>query len=421
MHSESKTMNPGILIITTRRWFSAARLAIAFNAAGCRVEIACPRNHPALLTRGIALRHPFRALSPVRSLHAAIRKSQPDLLIPTDEIAANYLYRLYDEAPAIDEGASASIRLLLERSLGDPASFPALSSRTGFLAVAQAEGIPTPPTQDLPDLPALEQWLDENQLPAVLKADGTSRGEGVKIVCTRKDAFSQWLKLRAPLGIGHVIRKSGFESDTHHIVPWLKRQPRAVSIQPFISGQDSNIAVACWKGELLGAVSADVLRACRPKGPGALVELSHNDQMLKAVRTLVRRLNLSGLCGFDFMTEDVTGRSYLIEINARATQTSHLPYGVPRDLIASLVSALAGHPLPAVNEARRRGIIALFPLAWHSGVSREMLESTLQDIPWEEPRLVFAGFARKDKSFYSQTLPMWPGSDANEPLAGESK
>ena len=414
-------MKPGILVITARRWFSAARLAMSFNAAGCRVEIACPRNHPALLTRGIAHRYPFRALSPIRSLHSTIRKSQPDLLIPTDEIAARYLYRLYDEAPAIDEGASPLIRSLVERSLGDPASFPALSSRTGFLAVAQSEGIPTPPTQDIPDLLTLERWLDENALPAVLKADGTSRGEGVRIVCTRKEAFKEWRKLRAPLGITHVIQNTGFESDTHHIVPWLKRQQRDVSIQPFISGQDSNIAVACWKGELLGVISVDVLRACRPRGPGALVELSHDDQMLKAVRTLVRRLKLSGFCGFDFMTEDGTGRAYLIEINARATQTCHLPYGIPRDLTTSLVSALAGEPLPSVNEARKRGIIALFPLAWQSGVSRQVLESTHQDIPWEEPHLVFAGFTKKDKSFYSGTPHIWLGGDANGPLAGESK
>lgn len=414
-------MKPGILIITARRWFSAARLAMSFSAAGCRVEIACPRNHPALLTRGIAHRYPFSALAPLHSLHSAIRKSQPDLLVPTDEFAARYLYRLYDEAPTIDGSTSSLIRSLLERSLGDPASFPALASRTGFLAVAQSEGVATPPTEDIPDLLFLERWLDENALPAVLKADGTSRGEGVRIVCTRKEAFKEWRKLHAPLGVAHLIRKSGFESDTHHLVPWLKRQQRGVSIQPFISGQDSNIAVACWKGELLGVISVDVLRTCRPRGPGALVELSHDDQMLKAVRTLVRRLNLSGFCGFDFMTEDGTGRAYLIEINARATQTCHLPYGIPRDLTTSLVSTLVGQPLPPLNEARRRGIIALFPLAWQSGVSRQVLESTLQDIPWEEPHLVFAGFTRKDKSFYSSTPQMWLGGDATRSLAGQSK
>lgn len=414
-------MKPIILLITTRRWFSAARLAMTFSAAGCRVDIVCPSNHPAMLTRSIAARHPFRPLSPVRSLHFAIRKSLPDLLVPTDEIAVGYLHRLYQQASALDPDTSLFIRTLLTRSLGDPANYPALSSRTIFLSEAQAEGVLTLPTQDIADESALHRWLQVNPLPAVLKADGSSGGEGVKIVCTRREAVREWRKLRAPLGIARVLKKSGFDRDLHHIVPWISRRQRTVSIQRFISGQDSNIAVACWNGDVLGAISMDVLRAWRPKGPGALVELSQNDQMLKAARVLVRRFKLSGLCGFDFMTEDRTGRAYLIEINPRATQTCHLPYGIPRDLITSLVSALMGDPLPQINEARKRGIVSLFPLAWQSGVSTQMLESTVQDIPWEEPRLVEAGFAKREKSFYEKCVHVWTRINPPNRLAGENK
>lgn len=414
-------MKPNILLITTRRWFSAARLAMAFSAAGCRVEIACPSDHPAMLTRDIATRYPFRALWPVRSLHSAIRKSRPDLVVPTDEIAATYLYRLYELAPAIDQEISFFVRSLLERSLGAPENFPVLTSRTRLLAAAQAAGVRALPAQNIPDLATLLQWLSANHFPAVLKADGTSGGEGVRVVCTGKEAISAWRKLRAPVGVAHLLKQTGFDRDLHHVAPWTKRRPRTVSIQPFISGQDCNIAVACWQGELLGAISLDVLRAWKPKGPGALVEISESDQMLKAARTVVRQLNLSGLCGFDFMVEDGTGCAYLIEMNAHATQTCHLPFGIPRDLITSLVSAIASRPLPPLNESGRQGIIALFPLAWQSGVSKKMLESTLQDVPWGEPALVEAGFARKDKSFFEKCLHMWTRLNAASSLARESK
>lgn len=404
MQAESTAMKPKILIITARRWFTAARLAMAFTSSGCRVEIACPLNHPVMLTRGIAARHSFHALNPIRSLHAAIRKSLPLLVVPTDDLATNYLYRLYHQAPFIDEASSFFIRALLQRSLGDPESFPVLSSRTAFLAAAQSHGIPTLPTENLPDQASLDRWLSLNALPAVLKADGTSGGEGVKIVRTSAEAAKVWRKLRAPLDIARVVHKVGVERDLHHIVPWIMRRRRTVSIQPFVSGSDANIAVACWKGELLGAISADVLQVSRPRGPAALVEISQDDQMLGAARTMVKALSLSGLCGFDFVTDDKTGQTFLIEINARATQTCHLPYGAPRDLIPALVSRLQGRPLPNLNESRRRGIIALFPSAWQSGVPKEMLDSTHQDIPWDEPRLVEAGFAGKSKSFYEKYL-----------------
>jgi ATP-grasp domain len=374
-----------------------------------------------MLTRGLAARHHFHGLSPIRSIHSAIRKSLPDLLVPTDEVATGYLYRLYEKAPAYDAGKTFFIRSLLRRSLGEPENFPIYSSRSTVLAMAQDEGILTVPTQDIRDEAALHRWLTANGLPAVLKADGTSGGEGVKIVCSRKEAVREWQRLRAPLDLPRVIKRSGFEGDPHHILPWISRRKRDVSIQRFISGQDSNIAVACWKGEVLGAVSLDVLRAWRPKGPAALVELSQDDQMLKAARAMVRRLNLSGLCGFDFMTEDGTGRAYLIEMNPRATQTCHLPYGVPRDLITSLVSALVGNPLPPLNESRKRGIISLFPLAWRSGITKEMLASTLQDVPWEEPGLVEAGFAFQDKSFYERCMQVWAKINSAADLAGENK
>lgn len=403
-HAEKQTMKPKILIVTARRWFSAARLAMAFASEGCPVEIVCPSSHPVMLTRGIAARHSFYAFSPIRSLHSAIRKSLPALVVPTDELATHYLYRLYDRAPSINEGTSEFIRSLLQCSLGDPVSFAVLSSRAASLTAAQASGIPAVSSENLPDEAAIDRWLSLNPLPAVIKADGTSGGEGVSIVRTRTEAITAWRKLRAPLDLAHVIHKTGFERDLHHIVPWIMRSRRTVSIQPFISGRDANIAVACWKGELLGAISLDVLQTCRPKGPAALVELSQDEQMLTAARIIVKRLNLSGLCGFDFVTDDKSGRPYLVEINPRATQTCHLPYGAPRSLVPALVSRVEGTPLPSLNESRRRGIIALFPLAWQSGVSKEMLDSTHQDIPWEEPRLVKAGFAGKSKSFYQKYM-----------------
>ncbi|MGC2161193.1 MAG: ATP-grasp domain-containing protein [Silvibacterium sp.] len=420
MQSENNITKPTILIVATRRWFPAARLAMAFAAAGCRVEIACPSGHPALLTGSIAARHSLRAFAPMRSLHSAIRKSRPDLLVPADTVAAMYLHRLYQKEPSLRKGPASYIRALLQRSLGDPNNFPALASRARFLAAAQAEGVSILPTQNIPDEPALRRWLALNPLPAVLKADGTSRGEGVSIVCTTKEAVRAWRKLRAPFGLARFARRSGSEHGSLQKIPWIRRRIRTVSIQPFVHGRDSNIAVACWNGELLSAISLDVLRTSHQNGPAVLVELVQNDDMLNVARSLVKRLNLSGLCGLDFITEYTTGRSYLIEINPHATQTCHLPHGIPRDLIVSLVSALAGRPLPLLNQARKYGIIALFPFAWQSGVTKETLSSAFQDVPWEEPQLVEAGFALEKRPSYRKYVRRWRRARTQRPPVEES-
>jgi hypothetical protein len=402
---------------------------MAFHSSGAHVELAAPSAHPALLTSSVAVHHQFRALRPLHSLLAAIRASRPDLIVPTDDTVTAYLHQLYAKAPEMDAALAPYLRSLLARSLGDPASFPILASRVALLSVAQQQGILTPATAFLPDQSSLHAWLAQHPLPAVLKVDGTSGGEGVEIVYTKKQALRAWHKLRAPLGFARVIKKTGFEHDPHHIVPWITRRPRRVSIQEFIEGRDANIAVACWQGEVLGAITMDVLHNWRPKGPSALVELTRSDAMLDATRALVRRLRLSGLCGFDFMVKHPSEGSssndsaaappYLIELNPRATQTCHLPYGVPRDLIESLLAALAQRPLPALNEARRRGIVSLFPLAWQSGISKEVLDSTLKDVPWDEPLLVKAGFALPNESFYEKCRNLWRRATTPRPLPGE--
>lgn len=426
---QAQPLVPKVLIVTTQRWLSAARLAMAFSAARAQVELAGPSGHPAMLTRSISAYHRFRALQPLRSLLAAIRTCRPDFLVSTDDIMTIYLHRLYNEVPRLDQAFAPFVRSLLQRSLGDPASFPILDSRTGLLSAARQGGILTPPTELVPDKAALHAWLNRNSLPAVLKADGTSGGEGVEIVTTAKQALRAWRKLRAPLGLARVVKKTGFEHDAHHIIPWVTRRPRHVSIQPFIAGRDANMAVACWQGEILGAISLDVLHTWRPKGPSVLVELTQNDAMHAAARALVRRLNLSGLCGLDFIVENPDGhqssgehpQAWLIELNARATQTCHLPYGTPRDLISALVAALAGCPLPAGSEARRHGVIALFPLAWQAGISKQALDSTMQDIPWDEPLLVKAGFALPAESFYEKFKKTWRRSVVPLPVHGEGK
>lgn len=419
---------PRVLIVATRRWFSAARLAMAFAAAGAQVELLSPPGHPALLTHAIDRHHPFRALRPLRSIANAIQASGPDLVIPTDDTAVGYLHRLYSEAHRLNSELAPALRALLARSLGDPARFPLLESRTCLLTAAQKEDILAPATELVPDKSSLRDWLARNPLPAVLKADGTSGGEGVEIVNTRKQAFRAWSRLRAPLGLARAAQKACLEHDANHLLPWFTRRPRQVSIQPFIQGHDANMAVACWQGELLGAITLDVLHTWRPKGPSVLVELTQNDAMLVAARALIARLHLSGFYGFDFIVENtppgqpwVAPRAWLIEINARATQTCHLPYGAPRDLVPALLSALTSRPLPAANNAPQRGVIALFPLAWQAGLTTQMLDSTIQDIPYDEPLLAMAGLALPRESAYEKWKKLWRRAPAPNSLPGESQ
>jgi predicted ATP-grasp superfamily ATP-dependent carboligase len=64
--------------------------------------------------------------------------------------------------------------------------------------------------------------------------------------------------------------------------------------------------------------------------------------MIAAARTIVKKLQLSGFHGYDFVLEDGTGRAYLIEINPRATQINHFAGHKNLDLTQVLFNSIAG-------------------------------------------------------------------------------
>ncbi len=65
--------------------------------------------------------------------------------------------------------------------------------------------------------------------------------------------------------------------------------------------------------------------------------------MAAAARSICSRYMLSGLQGFDFIIDERSGTTKLIEINARATQIpAILTLGPGRDLAAALFEALSG-------------------------------------------------------------------------------
>src|ERR1700722_6743388 len=88
------------------------------------------------------------------------------------------------------------------------------------------------------------------------------------------------------------------------------------------------------------------------------------------------------------MIEKGTGHLFLIEMNPRCTPLSHLQLGSGRDLIAPLLAQLSNTPVPEKLSVTERDTIAYFPQAWHWDPKSQLLESSFQDVPLEEPELV---------------------------------
>jgi len=118
---------------------------------------------------------------------------------------------------------------------------------------------------------------------------------------------------------------------------------------------------------------------------------------MSAAEKIARRLNLSGLCGLDFMLEAATGHAYLIEINPRSTQVGHLSLGPGRDIPAALFAAVTGQEPHTAAPLTTNDTIALFPQEWIRDSASPYLRSAYHDVPWEEPELIRACIQARKK------------------------
>jgi hypothetical protein len=226
---------------------------MALANAGCTVEVLCPAGHPVSKTKAARKTYHYNGLAPVRSLRDAIADAAPDLIVPGDDLATLHLHRLYDLEKQSGKPDSP-ICALIERSLGAAESFSVAYARTAFMKLAEQEGIRTPKTEVVSKLDDLKDWNIRNGFPAVLKANGTSGGYGVRIVNTMEEAERALRFLQAPPRLLRAAKHALLDRDVTLILPALRRRQFVVNAQAFVDGREATSAVACWKGKVLAAL-----------------------------------------------------------------------------------------------------------------------------------------------------------------------
>jgi biotin carboxylase len=256
------------------------------------------------------------------------------------------------------------------------------------MEIASQEGIRVPKTDVLRDVGELEAWISHSSFPLVLKADGSSSGEGVKIVYTFSEAKRALRALQSPPQLIRVVKRALINRDLRWIRPAFERRRSVVNAQEFVAGRDATSLAACWKGEVLAALHFVVVNKQYERGPSSVLRVIENKEISSATQRLVRRLKLSGLHGFDFLLENDTEKAHLIEMNPRATQVGHLALGPGRDLPAALSAAVMGQSIPETRTVTENPTIALFPQEWLRNPQSTFLSSAYHDIPWDEPDLI---------------------------------
>ena len=398
---------PTILIAATERWYPTARLGMALADAGCNVEAVCPAGHPLEKTSSVRQAHSYHGLTPLMSFVHAIQATKPELIVPADDLATRHLHQLHDRARR-DQNGGMNLCELIERSLGAPESFPVVFSRSGFMVLAREEGLRVPQTEVINDNVDLKNWIARVGLPTVLKANGTSGGDGVRVVRTLEEAERAFRKLQAPPLLARAFKRAFVNRDQTLVWPSLLRRRSIVNAQEFVAGHEATSAIACWNGTVLASLHFEVVKKVDSAGHATVLRTIENAEMSAAAEKVARRLKLSGFHGLDFMLAANTGDAYLIEINPRTTQVGHLTLGPGRDLPAALYAALTGESIQHAPKVTESDTIALFPQEWRRDPASTYLRSGYHDIPWQEPELVrdcIHGYKRHSHRNAQQALP----------------
>ena len=372
---------PSVLIVATKWWSSAARLAIALIRSGCRVAALCPAGHPLRSVSGIDHICRYRGIESLSSLHRCISEWPADVVIPCDDGVVAQLHELHRREP--------TLRALIERSLGAPDSYAIVGNRFRLLGIAETLGIRVPRTVRVDSADDLVAWHKDNGSISVLKVDGECGGNGVRFSRSLAESLSAWRELSTRPTAAHAWKR--FAIDRDPLATWLRanRTDREVTIQDFIVGRPANSMMASRNGTVISQVSVLVVASDGPTGAATIIRHVNDGSMAKAGELLAAKLRLSGFCGLDFMIEAGTGHAYLIELNPRCTQLGHLEFAAHGSLASAFSAELRGEPQRRGLQMSRAGTIALFPQAFVNAAARSpSLSTSHHDIPWEEPQLV---------------------------------
>jgi glutathione synthase/RimK-type ligase-like ATP-grasp enzyme len=386
----AEAARPRVVVIATVHWPATTRLCLEMAEGGFEVRALVPDDHALFKMRAATVERLGRTRAEaLKTIRHIVERHSPDLLIPADEPAIDLLRALYARALRGRGAKPDRMAELIEASLGAPSSFVFAHAKSRFVSLAREEGLSVPRTEIVRDLHQLRAYIATMRFPLVIKRDESWGGEGVRIVADTAEAERAFLEFRSTGGRIFALRQAVRKLDFGYLRRLYHARP-TIAVQDHIEGRPANRAVVCHRGQVLAGLSVEVLRTSASTGPATVVRVIDSPEMADAAACIVRRLDLSGFVGFDFMLEAATGRPYLIEMNQRPTQICHLALNASSDMIGALAAALDAAAGRRVTPNVNSRTVALFPQESWRDPKSDFLLSAHHDVPWQEPEFIDA-------------------------------
>jgi hypothetical protein len=250
-------------------------------------------------------------------------------------------------------------------------------------------GISVPETRLITASEEIQSWHKVFKTASVLKVDGESGGNGVRVSRSLQESLSAWRQLSARCSLGTAWKRLAIDRDP--LALWMRKHQaeRGITVQAFVRGQPANSMFICRDGKVLSTVSVAVVVSDGPIGAATIIRRINNKAMTRAAELLAARLQLTGFYGLDFIIEAETETPYLIEMNPRCTQLGHLELKDQGSLAGVFSATLRNEIPPAPMRPINNSTIALFPQAGAvRQANSQYIDSSFYDVPWDEPQLV---------------------------------
>jgi ATP-grasp domain-containing protein len=372
---------PRILLVTTLPWVISARLATALRTVGCHVEAVCQFGHPLRYLRDPIKIHRLGWLQELSSVEEAIRRAEPDFILPCDDPAVEILHCLHGRE------RDGHLAALIERSLGNPAGFATARSRSALITLARSMGLCVPPSEIIASRSALEQAAGRICYPNVLKCNRTWGGAGVAVAQRKSDLRRAWSWVAGGTSFLRAGKAMLRDRRPRSLLDRITGGTPVVELQEFIVGIPANRAVLCRDGHILAGISVLALETAYSGGPATVVRIVDHPQMTASTAALVKQLGLTGLCGFDFVVAPA-GQAYLLELNPRATPICHFALPDGTHLPAALYQQLTGRHPASIQAPLPGDLIVLFATRPRREPPEPLSDHAHHDVPWDEPELL---------------------------------
>jgi hypothetical protein len=363
-----------VVVFAVERWLNIARTPKTLHDVGFEVGVltvpgtylaaTCHADMRLLLPR-VDGRRVLRALDEVVGEWGA------KLLIPGDSstlaIVHEILRRDACGGPTHLQPATVSV---LRRSMAPVEYLGATTDKLAYAALCADVGVRTPEWRKAYTMADLLTFADDYGYPVVVKADETTAGNGVRICDTEDDLANA----------GYALL-SQFTSHGRDV------PTEPVLVQRFIDGASSAYSGVAWQGELLAGAAFVKVRSDPPKtGPPTVIEFVDAGESEEFVRRITQHTRYTGFAVHEYIVENGTGLSYMIECNPRpvSSHSSCIYAGV--DLGAALYAAATGAPRPRFF-LKPNTVIAIYPQEVIRDPESEFLKTAIQDMPEDDPGL----------------------------------